>query len=975
MQSLKRQLTFLWIVIPLAWFTLGPMDIGYFAQSGKDVTLTTENIGLENPGAFFRQRGGGKYLVQAGHNKPVKATFQFLKKASVLIVLVGTGQGTGSIKLTVKQNGKNVFEDNVHPGSKRQVDLQAVTGDLVEITGARPTLDHEIQGLISIRLQSTNFLVEVLLIPFLWVMLSLLLIQFNQFFSIFALYSVFIILMAAEQAVFGAVGIHSALAYTYLCFLAVVFNLGICLALPNKDFWNPLRIIIMQIMAVSVYAVPLLILTYTLNFESSISAETLYAVFQTNLRESIDFIVEFSKLKWILFFFFSFGFIGFLLIKQQAVKIERVDRKLLIFVPIFLIFLFQIPLLVTDKQPTTNDFRLYDYIFKERGRYQKELSLFRSEQEKRRASNEKFSATRSIDIGTHIVVIGESLDKSHMSLYGYMRNTNPLLSELRSDPGFITFNNAFSNHTHTVEALSLALTEANQLNNKNYYESLSILNVLRQAGVESHWISNQSLYSEWDNLVSVLANEADNLITLNYSIGKHTRSQSLDEVVINEVELILSQLDDTSKVIFVHLSGSHWSYCSRFPQEYSVFQGALHPGYFGLVLSENKQLARNINCYDNSVLYNDFVVASLLKALKSKNDISSLIYLSDHPEDVFSEYGHNSDKFDIPMTQIPLLMWFSEAYRLTYTEKFHALNQNSEALFGNDFLYDSLIGIMDLHTDRYNPQHDLSSNKYQLLEEDAFTLHGQVLYTANSNYLYHLAKNSAELRHLDSQFTVMPANVNSIGKAHDARSNGFRSIQLDVLVTKDGELQLANQSHPSGLDLNELIEVISTHDKFSVLVHLKNLRKDNLKSVLNDLDNLNKRFGLKNRLIIESSVQDGSLRSLGEAGWETAYILPSAKIEKLMRGENHSGAKQLAKSITVSVNRESATGISFTNEDYSFVRLHLSDLIPPETGFYLHDKTLELSQSGFLQELETNNYQNDERIKFIIVKYRSVFDL
>ena len=119
----------------------------------------------------------------------------------------------------------------------------------------------------------------------------------------------------------------------------------------------------------------------------------------------------------------------------------------------------------------------------------------------------------------------------------------------------------------------------------------------------------------------------------------------------------------------------------------------MQPGYFGLELSANKPLAKNINCYDNSVLYNDFVIASLLKTLRSKNGISSLIYLSDHPEDVFSEFGHNSDKFTFPMTQIPLLMWFSEAYRHTYADKFFAMEQNSEALFGNDFLYDSLIGI------------------------------------------------------------------------------------------------------------------------------------------------------------------------------------------------------------------------------------------------------------------------------------------
>ncbi len=45
---------------------------------------------------------------------------------------------------------------------------------------------------------------------------------------------------------------------------------------------------------------------------------------------------------------------------------------------------------------------------------------------------------------TIIVVIGESLTRNHMSLYGYPRNTNPLLSE-RKDNLYV-YNNRWLHH-------------------------------------------------------------------------------------------------------------------------------------------------------------------------------------------------------------------------------------------------------------------------------------------------------------------------------------------------------------------------------------------------------------------------------------------------------------------------------------------------------------------------------------------------
>lgn len=69
------------------------------------------------------------------------------------------------------------------------------------------------------------------------------------------------------------------------------------------------------------------------------------------------------------------------------------------------------------------------------------------------------------DGGIFVLVIGESETRDHMGAYGYDRDTTPWMSEETQKPEAILFQNAYSNHTHTVPVLTYALSEKNQYNN------------------------------------------------------------------------------------------------------------------------------------------------------------------------------------------------------------------------------------------------------------------------------------------------------------------------------------------------------------------------------------------------------------------------------------------------------------------------------------------------------------------------------
>jgi heptose-I-phosphate ethanolaminephosphotransferase len=85
---------------------------------------------------------------------------------------------------------------------------------------------------------------------------------------------------------------------------------------------------------------------------------------------------------------------------------------------------------------------------------------------------------------------------------------------------------------------------------------------------------------------------------------------------------------------------------------------------------ENSQLAA-INSYDNAVLYNDFVVSSLIGTLAKTQHNGMLVYFADHGEDVYDSPGHqvlgrNEGKPTVPMYTVPFFLWQSEKWRASH---------------------------------------------------------------------------------------------------------------------------------------------------------------------------------------------------------------------------------------------------------------------------------------------------------------------
>ncbi|WP_162274929.1 sulfatase-like hydrolase/transferase [Mailhella massiliensis] len=256
---------------------------------------------------------------------------------------------------------------------------------------------------------------------------------------------------------------------------------------------------------------------------------------------------------------------------------------------------------------------------------------------------------------TLVVLIGESSSRHHWGIYGYFRNTTPRLASLEKE--LLLFRDAISPFGRTTLSVAAALTCTDVPGTGD----IPLVNVFRQAGFETIWISNQSTVDD-TNMIVRLISGADRKIYLNKG-GDQAYARSYDEKILPVLDDILALPSPSGKrLILIHTMGSHVNYASRYPEEFARFTGGNDieekPWFTG-------KAVKYINNYDNSILYTDHIIASVMERLRNIPG-SALLFFSDHGEEVFDtrkHHGHHDSVDSRYYVDIPFLVWLSDSYR------------------------------------------------------------------------------------------------------------------------------------------------------------------------------------------------------------------------------------------------------------------------------------------------------------------------
>ncbi|MDQ7884019.1 phosphoethanolamine transferase CptA [Atlantibacter hermannii] len=300
---------------------------------------------------------------------------------------------------------------------------------------------------------------------------------------------------------------------------------------------------------------------------------------------------------------------------------------------------------------------------------------------------------------TLVLVIGESTQRGRMSLYGYGRDTTPELKALRdSDPNLTVFNNVVTSRPYTIEILQQALTFANEQNPDRYLTQPSLMNMMKQAGYKTFWITNQQTMTARNTMLAVFSKQTD----VQYYMNQQ-RTQSAREYDTNVLAPFKTVLADPvpKKFIIVHLLGTHLKYKYRYPENWGKFDGQTTGLPTGL--SEEQQEA--YNDYDNANRFNDHVVSTLIKDFKQTSPNGFLLYFSDHGEEVYDTpphdiQGRNEAQPTRPMYTIPFIVWTSPGWMASHPRDMRA---DADRKYSSAELIHTWSDLAGLSYDGYDP--------------------------------------------------------------------------------------------------------------------------------------------------------------------------------------------------------------------------------------------------------------------------------
>ena len=284
-----------------------------------------------------------------------------------------------------------------------------------------------------------------------------------------------------------------------------------------------------------------------------------------------------------------------------------------------------------------------------------------------------------------VLVIGESARKANFQLYGYQRDTNPLLSKQKD----LKVYQATSCATYTTAGTKAILEPQNS---DDLYELLP--NYAFRTGVDVSWRT-----SNWGEPPIHI----DEYLTDN-ELGEQfpDQNEAYDAILFTGLRERIESSQKNKVLIILHTSTSHGpKYADKYPEAFEVYKPVARN-----VEEGEKNVGLLVNAYDNTIRYTDFLLDSLINTLRTMQDWkSAMIFISDHGESLGE---NNMFMHGLPMKlapkqqyEIPFLVWTSEHFR-DYKSK-----ADLPAVLEQHFIFHSVLNLLSIQSPAYNKDYDI----------------------------------------------------------------------------------------------------------------------------------------------------------------------------------------------------------------------------------------------------------------------------
>lgn len=296
------------------------------------------------------------------------------------------------------------------------------------------------------------------------------------------------------------------------------------------------------------------------------------------------------------------------------------------------------------------------------------------------SENMSFGATRPEvpDKEIYVLAIGESLRYDNLSLAGYGRSTTPHLDSLSN---VTLYSDYYSTANLTMYSVPQIITRATPDSYVLSYKEKSLFKPFQECGFKTFVISPDNLLAE--SHTSYLSNGCDGMLAL---------PALSDELIAHKIDSLASLYDKT--FFIVQFFGNHGPY-----RNFREAQNVYHPN----PVSDNASWSdydAMVNAYDNTVLFTDYNIYSIIKTINRENTQSAFMMVSDHGADYdlgfgISDHGGNCSPRKAEY-HVPLIFWHSNLWGENHSRKLVDFVSHKDLPVNADNIFYSVCDMADI---------------------------------------------------------------------------------------------------------------------------------------------------------------------------------------------------------------------------------------------------------------------------------------
>lgn len=313
-------------------------------------------------------------------------------------------------------------------------------------------------------------------------------------------------------------------------------------------------------------------------------------------------------------------------------------------------------------------------------------------QRSKQTNDFSFQSVRTQEVAgkeIYVLAIGESMRYANCSLNGiYTRETMPQLTQ---QSNLLFYHDYYTSGCTTSTSVPMIITRATAEDNALSYQERSIIQVFKENGFTTAVVQR-----------GLFAQPSSAYLYQGVDLTRYART---DAEVIQYVDELAEEYDKL--FVMFQQRGSHFYY-DNFSPEFNTFRpNNIHDKD---VVSDSLF----INAYDNTILYTDHLLSSMIDSLKTLQATAAVWYVSDHGQTITATQGWHGTVCDENEYHVPFFVWYSDMYGSANVDMISCLQKNVSVPINSDNIFYTICGMTHIQLPILyaQPTWDISSTDF-----------------------------------------------------------------------------------------------------------------------------------------------------------------------------------------------------------------------------------------------------------------------